>query len=135
MAKLDDKVAWVDGADGEPGRAVALLLAASGARVLVTGADERALGRCVGEIAHGGGKARHVVGSARTEDAARACVRAAVERFGSVDCAVVERADVERASLAIGNRANVVAVDASDPRGAEAVASDVAEAVATLAPR
>jgi len=55
---------------GEPtGRAIALALAARGVRVVVAGANERALGETVGEIAFGGGKARHVVGG--VEDGVR----------------------------------------------------------------
>jgi NAD(P)-dependent dehydrogenase (short-subunit alcohol dehydrogenase family) len=52
---------------------IALVLAGRGARVVVTGPDERALGELVGEIVFGGGKARHVVGAlddATTFDAA-----------------------------------------------------------------
>jgi NAD(P)-dependent dehydrogenase (short-subunit alcohol dehydrogenase family) len=51
----------VDG--GEPlGRAMALALAARGARVVVAGRRERALGETVGEVAYMGGQGRHVVG-------------------------------------------------------------------------
>jgi len=51
----------VDG--GEPvGRAMALALAARGARVMVGGARERSLGETVGELAFMGGQGRHVVG-------------------------------------------------------------------------
>ena len=81
---LAEKVAWVAGV-GEGtselargvGRAAALLLAARGARVLVSGAEERAVGACVGEIAHGGGQARHLAVALRTTAGrrARACVR------------------------------------------------------------
>jgi NAD(P)-dependent dehydrogenase (short-subunit alcohol dehydrogenase family) len=92
---LAGKVAWVAGVGegtGELargiGRATALLLAAKGARVLVTGAEERKLGECVGEIAHGGGKARHLVAELRTVDDARKCIDAARERFGSLDIAI-----------------------------------------------
>jgi hypothetical protein len=51
-------------ADGEAGRAVAIAVAARGARVVVAGEQERALGEVVGEVAFAGGQARHAVGGA-----------------------------------------------------------------------
>jgi NAD(P)-dependent dehydrogenase (short-subunit alcohol dehydrogenase family) len=86
---LESMVAWVAAADEPRGRAVALALAARGMHVLVTGKNERAIAECVGEIAHGGGKARHFVGDALTEGEKCACAAAAVERFGAVHLAVV----------------------------------------------
>jgi NAD(P)-dependent dehydrogenase (short-subunit alcohol dehydrogenase family) len=82
-------VAWVAEADEPRGRAVALALSARGARVLVTGRNERAIAECVGEIAHAGGKARHFVGDAGSEAGVRACVDAAVARFTAVHVAVI----------------------------------------------
>jgi NAD(P)-dependent dehydrogenase (short-subunit alcohol dehydrogenase family) len=146
---LAGKVAWVAGV-GEGtselsrsiGHAAALLLAARGARVLVSGAEERALGMCVGEIAHAGGQARHLVAALRTADDARACVNAARERFGALDIAVfscsgqlegVARAfDAARDSLAKGGRLMVlVAEPVGDPR----VAPFVQEVARLFAPR
>jgi 3-oxoacyl-[acyl-carrier protein] reductase len=71
-----------DGGDAL-GRQIALALAAGGARVVVAGRDERALGETVGEIAHGGGRARHVVGDAR------AAVARARETFGAATLVVL----------------------------------------------
>jgi NAD(P)-dependent dehydrogenase (short-subunit alcohol dehydrogenase family) len=82
-------VAWVAEADEPQGRAVALALSSRGARVLVTGKNERAIAECVGEIAHAGGKARHFVGDAQSEEGVRACVDAAVARFAAVHVAVI----------------------------------------------
>ncbi len=82
MQDLDGRVAVVTGGGDEMGRALALVLAARGCRVVVSGPEERSLGETVGEIAHGGGKARHVVG-----DASAALARA-VEVFGAVDVIV-----------------------------------------------
>lgn len=59
---LEGKVAVVVDAGGARGRAFALALAAQGMRVVAAGPRERALAETVGEIAFGGGQARHVVG-------------------------------------------------------------------------
>lgn len=80
-------MALVDGGGGPVGRAVALALAAAGARIVVCGPEERPLGETVGEIAYGGGKARHVVG-----DVAAAAARA-VEVFGPVDLVIATHAE------------------------------------------
>jgi ketoreductase len=85
---LDGRVAIVTGGGKGIGRAIALELAAAGARVLVTGRDERALGETVGEIAHGGGRARHLVGDVRDERHARAAVALAVETWGPLHTVV-----------------------------------------------
>lgn len=87
MKGLDGKVIVVDDGGGAIGRAVALALAAQGARIVVSGPVERSLGETVGEIAYGGGKARHVVGD---PNAAAARAR---EEFGPVDVVVVTRAE------------------------------------------
>ena len=102
MSGLDGKVAWVGGIarGNETGRAVALLLASRGASVLVTGTEERVVGACVGEIAHGGGRARHAVADAETSEGASQATQAAVERFGGVDVAVVVAASPARALAA-----------------------------------
>lgn len=82
---LDGKVALVADGGTDVGRSVALALAARGVRVIVAGADERALGETVGEIAYGGGKARHVVAGAAALERA---VDRAFEVFGSLDLVV-----------------------------------------------
>jgi len=136
MSKADGAVAWVAGV-GDPagiGRAVALALAAAGMRVLVTGTRERALGECVGEIAHAGGTARHHVEGAETAGpggaaGAAECLATAVSRFGGVDVAVVVVAGpaelAERACAAslaaLKGRGRVVVV-ATGEDGADAFA-------------
>lgn len=82
------QVAVITGGGRGIGRAIALELAARGARVLITGRDERVLGEAVGEIAHGGGQARHVVGDVRDGDHLRIAVGRAVELWGRLDVAV-----------------------------------------------
>lgn len=87
MKGLQGKVAVVDDGGGPIGRAVALALAAQGAQVVVSGPVERSLGETVGEIAYGGGKARHVVGDPR------AAAARAQEVFGPVDIVVATRVE------------------------------------------
>ncbi|HEY8078120.1 MAG TPA: SDR family NAD(P)-dependent oxidoreductase, partial [Labilithrix sp.] len=82
MDDLEGRVAVVTGGGDERGREIALRLASHGCRVVVTGPDERALAETVGEIAYGGGKARHVVG------ALEAALARAVEVFGQLDVIV-----------------------------------------------
>jgi NAD(P)-dependent dehydrogenase (short-subunit alcohol dehydrogenase family) len=146
---LAGKVAWVAGVGegtGELargiGHAAALLLAARGAQVLVSGADERALGACVGHIAHGGGKARHLVAKLETAADARACVAAARERFGALDIAVfscvgplegVARAfDAVRDAIGRGGRLVLLV---AEPAGEPRVAPFVHEVARLFAPR
>jgi len=85
---LAGRVALITGGGKGIGRAIALELSGRGARVLVTGRDERALGEVVGEIAHAGGQARHVVGDVRDDHHVRAAVARAVEIWGRFDIAV-----------------------------------------------
>ncbi|MGO9837570.1 MAG: SDR family NAD(P)-dependent oxidoreductase [Polyangiaceae bacterium] len=85
---LDGRVAIVTGGGKGIGRAIALELSACGAGVLVTGRDERALGETVGEIAHGGGKARHLVGDVREMSHARAAAAVALETWGGLHVVV-----------------------------------------------
>lgn len=82
MKTLDGRVAVVHDGGSDVGRAVALALSARGARIVVSGPEEKRLGETVGEIAYGGGKARHVVG-----DLSAGAARAR-EVFGAVDLAV-----------------------------------------------
>ena len=85
-----DQVALVAcGPDGV-GREIALALAAKGVRIVVVGADERAIAETVGEIAFGGGKARHVAGDPRDPAVARAAAARAHETFGALDFAIGE---------------------------------------------
>jgi 3-hydroxybutyrate dehydrogenase len=85
---LDGQVAMVTGGGKGIGRAIALQLSAGGARVLVTGRDERALAETVGEIAHGGGQARHIVGDVRDESHGRAAAARALETWGVLNVVV-----------------------------------------------
>ena len=85
---LDGKVALVTGGGDPLGRAAALALAARGVSVVVVGANERMLGETVGEIAYGGGKARHVVMATGADPSV--AIERAVEVFGGIDLVVVD---------------------------------------------
>jgi NAD(P)-dependent dehydrogenase (short-subunit alcohol dehydrogenase family) len=85
---LEGQVAIVTGGGKGIGRAIALELAGRGARVLVSGRDERALGEVVGEIAHAGGEARHVAGDVRDPIHVCGLVARASEVWGGLDIAV-----------------------------------------------
>ncbi|HEY2517644.1 MAG TPA: SDR family oxidoreductase [Polyangiaceae bacterium] len=139
MSGLDGKVVWVGGISraNDVGRAVALLLASRGASVLVTGTEERVVGACVGEIAHGGGRARHAVADAETPEGAALAIGAAVERFGALDIAVVVVASPtrsapawERAALSLrpGGRFVVIAPADATADAFPRVAASAAEA-------
>jgi NAD(P)-dependent dehydrogenase (short-subunit alcohol dehydrogenase family) len=88
MRSLEGRTALVVGGGTAIGRAIALALSARGVRIVVTGRDEKALGQTVGEIVHGGGKARHVTGEGRASSVLDAAIARAKEVFGQVDIVV-----------------------------------------------
>jgi short-subunit dehydrogenase involved in D-alanine esterification of teichoic acids len=88
MRTLEGKTALVTGGGQEIGRAIALALSARGVRVVVTGREEKALGETVGEIAHGGGKARHLAGDVRDPAHLAAAVARAIDVFGGLDLVI-----------------------------------------------
>jgi hypothetical protein len=101
MGELEGRVALVTGL-ADPGSlayAVALSLAARGARVIVSGEHERQLGEVVGEVANAGGKARHVAGRADDPAHHAASVARAMEVFGALDLVVA--CDLRGAGLAV----------------------------------
>lgn len=85
---LAGHVAVISGGGKGIGRAIALHLAAQGVRVLLTGRDEHALAETVGEIAFGGGQARHLAGDVRDYAHVRAAVDRALEVWRRLDVAV-----------------------------------------------
>ena len=96
---LEGRTALVTGGGTIVGRAIALALSARGVRIVVTGRDEKALGETVGEVVHGGGKARHLAG----DQTDLAHLAAAFERakgvFGAPDIAVVAEASGAETAL------------------------------------
>ena len=99
MKGLEGKVALLTGGGEGVGRTIALALAARGVRVVVTGRNERALGETVGEIAYGGGKARHLVGDVRDAAHVEAATLRAIEVFGSLDIVIANEGEHGRVAL------------------------------------
>jgi len=85
---LAGQVAIVTGGGKGIGRAIALELAGRGASVIISGREERALGEVVGEIAHAGGRARHLAGDVRDEAHALALVARGIAEWGRLDIVV-----------------------------------------------
>jgi 3-oxoacyl-[acyl-carrier protein] reductase len=92
---LEGQVALVTGGGRGIGRAVAMELGARGAHLVVTGRDERRLAEVVGELAHAGGRARHVPGDVRDAGHVRDAIGRAVDTWGRLDI-VVANAGVSR---------------------------------------
>ncbi len=104
MAGVQNRVIVVTGAGGGLGREYALLLAASGARVVVndlggsrdgTGSGSTMADTVVAEIREAGGQAVANYDSVSTEDGAQAVVRTALDAFGAIH-GVVNNAGILR---------------------------------------
>jgi len=89
MRSLEGRTALVTGGGTILGRAIALALSARGVRIVVTGRDEKALGETVGEVAYGGGKARHLAGDPSDPAHLAAALERATSVFSAPDIAVV----------------------------------------------
>jgi 3-oxoacyl-[acyl-carrier protein] reductase len=88
MGKLDNKVAIVSGSGRGIGRAVALKLAAEGARVVVNDLDEVPARDTADAIAAAGGKAVVCAGSVTEPGFGERFVAAALDNFGALDIIV-----------------------------------------------
>lgn len=88
MGKLDQKVAIVSGSGRGIGRAIALKLAAEGARVVVNDLDAEPAKQTVADIEAAGGRAVACVGSVTEPDFGERFVSAAVDNFGGLDIVV-----------------------------------------------
>jgi citronellol/citronellal dehydrogenase len=82
------RVALVSGGGTGIGRATALELAGSGARVAICGRREEPLARVAGEIEAAGGESLAVPADLREPEAVERVVGATLERFGTVDVLV-----------------------------------------------
>jgi NAD(P)-dependent dehydrogenase (short-subunit alcohol dehydrogenase family) len=87
MARFSNKVILVTGASSGIGLATARLLAAEGARLVLSGRRADALAELCAEIVGRGGAAEAVPGEVGEENTARTLVRVAEERFGGLDAA------------------------------------------------
>ncbi len=87
MPRFSNKIIIVTGASSGIGLATAKLLAAEGARLVLSGRRGDMLAELRAEIAAAGGEAEAVPGDIRDEDIARALVRVAEKRFGGLDAA------------------------------------------------
>lgn len=85
MGKLDGKSAIITGAGRGIGRAIALKLAAEGARITLNDLDPEPADEVVAEIRGAGGEAVAVPGSVTADGFAQSFVDAAVEHHGGID--------------------------------------------------
>jgi 3-oxoacyl-[acyl-carrier protein] reductase len=88
MGKLDGKVALVSGSGRGIGRAIALKLAAEGARVVVNDLDEAPALETVAAVKTAGGQAALCVGSVTASEFPDRFVQTALDQFGSLDIIV-----------------------------------------------
>jgi 3-oxoacyl-[acyl-carrier protein] reductase len=100
MSTLQGKTALVTGASQGIGRACALALAQAGARVALAARNEAKLNEVAAEIAAAGGHAAVFALDIASEESIKACAKAAVAHFGSVEI-LVNNAGITRDNLAL----------------------------------
>ena len=88
MGELRDRVAIVTGAGRGIGRAIAMRLAAAGARVVVSDLDAEPAGETVAAIEGAGGDASMFIGDVTAEDFAEGLVSHTLDNAGGVDIIV-----------------------------------------------
>jgi len=88
MGMLEGKVGLVTGAGSGIGRAVAVVMAREGAKVVVADVDAAGGAETVSEIEQSGGAALFVAADVSDPAAMEAAVKAGVERFGALHLAV-----------------------------------------------
>ena len=86
--KLEGKTALITGAGSGIGKAIALLFAQEGARVMAADIDERAGQAVVGQIEHAGGIGRLVRTDASRETDVQAAIAATLDAWGRLDILV-----------------------------------------------
>src|SRR5271154_2474419 len=105
MFSLKDRVALVTGASQGIGRATALALAQSGARVAAAARNTEKLAAVVEEIAAAGGEALAIGMDVADVEQVKAGFRQAIERFGKLDI-LVNNAAIARDGLAVRMKAD-----------------------------
>ena len=88
MKNLENKVAIVTGGGSGIGRAISLLYASEGAKIIVSDVDEKGGDETVAQIEAKGGKAFFVKADTSKPDYSRKVVELAVEKFGGLHIAV-----------------------------------------------
>ncbi len=91
--RLEGKVVIVTGAGSGIGAAIATKFAAEGARVVVNGLPDDAIGEVEQEIKAAGGECVLYAGDVSQEEGARACVQAAIDSWGQLDVLVANTGD------------------------------------------
>ncbi len=100
MSSLQGKAALVTGASQGIGRACAHVLAAAGAKVALAARNEAKLNEVAAEIASAGGAAAVFALDIASEESIKACAKAAVAHFGSIEI-LVNNAGITRDTLVL----------------------------------
>ena len=103
MAGVEGRIALVTGASQGIGRACALLLAESGAKLALCARNQEKLELVAGEIRAKGGEAEAFPLDVSNEEAIKATVKAVVARFGKLDI-LVNNAGITRDQLVMRMR-------------------------------
>jgi len=100
MPSLQGRTALVTGASQGIGRACALALAQAGVRVALAARNEDKLNQVAAEIASQGGSAAVFTLDLASEESIKACAKAAIAHFGSIEI-LVNNAGITRDTLSL----------------------------------
>ena len=88
MKKLENKVSIVTGAGAGMGKAIALLFAAEGCKVVATDIDQRRMDVLAKEIKEKGGELTTLIANMAKEEDIENMIRVAVTKYGTLDILV-----------------------------------------------